>query len=79
MAIPEAALLFILNVLQYERLPGSDEHWVSPEGDPFFFPYYRRGEFASVLEQPVKELILSLPLTSLRRLKAAIEEVEKLK
>ena len=76
-SVSAASLWFILEVLQYERLPGSNnpvsEHWVSPEQDLFFFPYFRRGDSSSFLEQPSREFLNSLPPSSLRRLKAALE------
>ena len=61
----------ILKALDYEIIPGSNnpvsEHWISPEGMPFFFVYAKKGDRDRFLERPVREFLQGLSTHSLRK------------
>lgn len=79
MAFINASLIrAILTILDYEILAGSNnpvsEHWVSPEGTPFFFVYAKKGDRDRFLEQPVREFLQGLSPQSLHKVRRALDE-----
>ena len=62
---PRMKFRCMLKQLRYERLPGSHdpagEHWLSPDGDPEFFPYRRHGNPNAFDQAPVTAFLQSLP------------------
>ena len=77
-SVPADRVREILRFLDYEMMPGSNnptsEFWISSEGVPFFFPYYRKGDRDSFLEGPVRDFILGLSPQSLSKLKDMLEK-----
>lgn len=62
----------ILEHLEYETIPGSnnpiDEFWISPEGDPVFFTFARKGDRNAFVEASVRDFLQTLPVSKLKKI-----------
>lgn len=76
-SVPAHPVRIILQHLGYEVIPGSNspttEYWISPEGVPCFFTYFRHGDRDAFVEDSVRDFLMALSADSISKLTKMLE------
>ena len=77
-SVPADPVRIILRHLRYEVIPGSNspttEYWISPEGVPCFFTYFRHGDRDAFVEDSVRNFLMALSADSVSKLIILLEK-----